>query len=102
VVTGRLPVDRLAVPVQHEPVVSLRRGAAPDPRNLWAVSSSGGELERAVRLHQSVSATCAELQRECFRIRRVCVEQLRENAAIIERIRMMRAPGSDAEPPPDP
>jgi hypothetical protein len=31
-------------------------------------------------------------------MQRVCVEQLRANAGIIERIRIMRAPGPDAEP----
>jgi hypothetical protein len=76
------------------------RGAAPDPRSLVAVSSSGGELERAVRAHRYVSAICAELQRECLRIQRVCRELLRENEAIIERIRMTRGHGPDAEPPP--
>jgi len=33
-------------------------------------------------------------------MQRACREQLRMNEAIIERIRIMRAPGSDAEPPP--
>jgi hypothetical protein len=59
-------------------------------------------VTRAVRLHRHVSTSCAELQRECLQIRRVCVEQLQENAAIIEPIQIMRGRGSHAEPPLDP
>jgi hypothetical protein len=62
-----------------------------DPNTLQAVSSSGGELERAVQLHQHVAASCVELQRECLRIRRVCIEQLQENEAIVKRLRILRA-----------
>jgi hypothetical protein len=58
-------------------------------------------LEQARRLRLFVMAECVEIHADCERMRDSCADQVREAAAMLERLRVMRG-SPDAEPPPDP
>jgi uncharacterized protein (DUF2342 family) len=48
------------------------------------------EVEEAHRLRLFISVTCVEIHADCVRMRDACADQVREAAAMRERMRVMR------------